>query len=53
MSGTEAVGHLRRGIELMTSGREEEGACPVGGASNDDISSAYCSLAEVYLTDEW
>ncbi|EDO43571.1 predicted protein [Nematostella vectensis] len=48
LQGKEAAEVFTKGIQLMTS--------PQGGASLSvspkDISAAYCSLAEIYLTDE-
>jgi hypothetical protein len=61
--GQEAIDHLTKGIEVMESvgvaGEREEGsiggAC--GGGEDEDVkeqlSGAYCALAEVYLTDTW
>ena len=49
-SGDEAVQYLQKGIELMVKVHD-------GGASKSmlstEIASAYCALAEVYLTDSW
>ena len=45
--GETAVGHLTTAISIMT--REREG----GMVSMEEISRAYCSLAEIYLTDAW
>ena len=56
-SGEEAIAHLTKGIEILT--HQQEGVGKVGGASGGgaeeqgDLSSAYCALAEVYLTDSW
>lgn len=58
-SGVEAIGYFKRGIELMTkecgshscaSAVESSGN---GASLKMDISNAYCSMAEVYLTDLW
>ena len=54
--GKEAIGYLSKGIEIMT---KEEGEGLEGGASvgvvdkREELSNAYCALAEVYLTDTW
>lgn len=54
-SGAEAIAHLTKGIEILR--QQQEGACQLGGASGggegEELSGAYCSLAEVYLTDAW
>lgn len=57
-SGVEAVGYLTQGIAIMEReveerGREEATAMMDGEVTTDDISSAYCTLAEIYLTDSW
>ena len=46
--GEEAVRYLTKGIEILA---RSEGAGEVGVAC--ELSSAYCALAEVYLTDIW
>ena len=54
--GEEAIGHLTKGIELMTWEEEagqEGGACAEVMDRREELSSAYCALAEVYLTDTW
>lgn len=60
--GQEAISYLTKGIEVLTRGNGEESvgrACAVGGASGgvpddrEQLSDAYCALAEVYLTDTW
>ena len=56
-SGEEAVGYLTRGIAIMEREMEERGgeaaAMMEGEVTNDEISAAYCTLAEIYLTDSW
>ena len=56
-SGEEAVGYLTKGIAIMEREMEERGreACAVmaDDLTNGDISAAYCTLAEIYLTDSW
>ena len=56
-SGEEAVGYLTRGIAIMEREVEERGreaaAMIEGEVTNDEISAAYCALAEIYLTDSW
>ena len=66
-SGEAAVGYLTRAIAIMERemeergreerGREERGreaaAMMEGDVTNDEISAAYCALAEIYLTDSW
>ena len=56
-SGEEAVGYLTQGIATMERGMEERGseaaAMMDGDVTVDDISAAYCTLAEIYLTDSW
>ena len=56
-SGEEAVGYLTRGIAVMEKEVEERGsqasAVMGGEVTTDDISAAYCTLAEIYLTDSW
>ena len=61
--GQEAIGYFTKGIEIMTreggvacEGGEESmgGACGGEGEDyNEQLSGAYCALAEVYLTDTW
>ncbi len=55
--GQDAIGHLTKGIELMTHGKGVEsvgGACTGGDEDlKEQLSNAYCALAEVYLTDNW
>ena len=55
-SGEEAVGCLTKGIAIMERavGRESQtGPLDCEDITNEDISTAYCTLAEVYLTDSW
>lgn len=56
-SGEEAVGYLTKGIAIMEREMEEKGreasALIDGEITTDDISAAYCTLAEIYLTDSW
>ncbi|XP_077866417.1 uncharacterized protein LOC102807988 [Saccoglossus kowalevskii] len=60
--GQQAVECFQKGIELMLKGKEKENqgqkiegacACPDEdmSATDRDISKAYCSIAEIYLTD--
>ena len=42
-SGDEAKEYFTKGIEIMST----------NGTSEEEISLAYCSLAELYLTDKW
>jgi len=57
--GEEAVGYFTKGIEIMTAALHgavvERGGCAsVGGeVTAEEVSTAYCALAEVYLTDSW
>ena len=58
--GAVAIGYIQKGIEMMTKLLQSEceagGACAsvmCDGVSHEELSSAYCSLAEVYLTDSW
>lgn len=63
--GQEAIGYFTKGIEIMTregdteasEGGEEVvgGTCGGGGEEDhkEQLSGAYCALAEVYLTDTW
>ena len=61
--GMEAVAHITKGIEILkgvVDGGCDGEACggPREGAtakdeSREELSSAYCALAEVYLTDAW
>nr|XP_022313654.1 probable assembly chaperone of rpl4 [Crassostrea virginica] len=56
--GAEAIQFFQKGIELMVKEREAQSAQELAAAcggdekiSGRDISSAYCSLAEIYMTD--
>ncbi|XP_056019872.1 uncharacterized protein LOC125669168 [Ostrea edulis] len=56
--GTEAIQCFQKGIELMVKEREAQSAQELASAcgggekvSERDISSAYCSMAEIYMTD--
>jgi len=58
--GEEAVGYLMQGINIMAKALHAQSAAMEGGACGrveevtaEDISTAYCTLAEVYLTDSW
>lgn len=65
-SGEEAIALLTKGIEIMSQSLDaSEGVACEGvegasvmvvegeGVTREELSSAYCSLAEVYLTDSW
>ncbi|XP_071803089.1 uncharacterized protein [Asterias amurensis] len=57
--GDEAVEYFKTGIELMKKEKERQEKEPEAACADDkttvvtngDIASAYCSMAEVYLTD--
>ncbi|KAL8563966.1 hypothetical protein ACOMHN_025297 [Nucella lapillus] len=57
--GAQAVHHFQKGIELMLKGKEQREAQEVAvahrkcedGLTDTDISNAYCSVAEIFLTD--
>lgn len=56
--GAEAIQFFQKGIELMVKEREAQSAQELAAAcggeekiSGRDISTAYCSLAEIYMTD--
>ena len=50
-SGGEAVQYMEKGIQLML---KEHHSCSDGSSvMSSDIATAYCALAEVYLTDSW
>jgi tetratricopeptide (TPR) repeat protein len=58
MEGANAVQCYQKGIELMLKEKQEKEALEINAACRDDqsvtdrdISSAYCSIAEIYLTD--
>jgi len=59
LSGGEAVQCYQKGIELMLKEKEEKEAQEVSAAcrpppapvSAQDVSSAYCAVAELYMTD--
>ena len=55
--GEEAVELLLKGIDIMAKQFHCQGTSTSSSASCDvtalDMSTAYCSLAEVYLTDCW
>ena len=58
LAGEEAASNLGRGIELLAAQAAEVAQDPHGdgdelAAINRDIAEAFCSLAEVYLTDLW
>lgn len=56
LDGQEAVIAFNKGIQLMIASRDSEtlqaAASNNSSASQTEISTAYCSLAEMYLTDE-
>ncbi len=48
------VGQVRGACHVAGSdGAGQEGGASVTDEERDELSSAYCSLAEVYLTDVW
>ncbi|XP_033116021.1 probable assembly chaperone of rpl4 [Anneissia japonica] len=58
--GQQAIECFTKGIDIMLKERQErnaeesEGACAMtseGGVSDGDVARAYCSIAEIYLTD--
>ena len=49
-SGDDAVRYLEKGTELMVKLHHDSSDQSVLSA---EIASAYCALAEVYLTDSW
>lgn len=56
LTGIDAIKCFQKGIELMKKSMEESdgaGACSAedGKPTAKDISSAYCAIAEIYLTD--
>ncbi|XP_072041927.1 uncharacterized protein [Amphiura filiformis] len=58
MEGKKAIECFQKGVEIMTKElhkSQSEGACAAAesevAVSESDISSAYCSMAEIYLTD--
>ncbi|KAK3731845.1 hypothetical protein QZH41_020211, partial [Actinostola sp. cb2023] len=54
LQGHEAVQAFTKGIDIMTKALNSnpEGAACAGTVTPTDISTAYCSLAEIYMTDE-
>lgn len=54
LEGQESVNAYNKGIQLMLSNKDntEGAASHNNAASPTEISTAYCSLAEIYLTDE-
>ncbi|XP_031564050.1 probable assembly chaperone of rpl4 [Actinia tenebrosa] len=54
LQGQEAVEAFTKGIELMisTMNSSSKGAAKSDTVSPNDVSTAYCSLAEIYMTDE-
>ena len=60
-AGEEAISLLTKGIQIMSQSLDisegVQGASVMvmedGGVTRDELSNAYCSLAEVYLTDAW
>ncbi|KAK7009586.1 TPR repeat-containing protein [Biomphalaria glabrata] len=58
LEGSSAVECYQKGIEIMLKEKEEKETLEVAAAckndrdvTNKDISSAYCAIAEIYLTD--
>lgn len=56
--GLEAVAHITKGIEILkkdVEGPKEKASEGTGeeGQNREELSAAYCALAEVYLTDAW
>ena len=51
--GEEAVTYLQKGIEIMTREQSKKKDLTNTSKSSVELSRAYCSLAEIYLTDEW
>ena len=55
-SGDEAVAYISKGIAIMEAGIEgkvSEACASLDQLTLEDISNAYCALAEIYLTDLW
>ena len=59
-SGREAVDYFKRGVDLMLKADCPTAACSSSAKISDkdaalatDVSNAYCSMAEIYLTDLW
>ncbi|XP_058940486.2 uncharacterized protein [Pocillopora verrucosa] len=56
LEGQEAVAAFNKGIQLMIASKDNDTAQASASdstvASSTEISTAYCSLAEMYLTDE-
>lgn len=53
-SGQQAVNYFSKGIEIMSRKLEGDGSAAVSASvTREDVSSAYCAMAEVYLTDSW
>ena len=55
-SGEEAVGYISKGIDIMVAAVKSgvsEACALLDQVTLEDISSAYCTLAEIYLTDSW
>lgn len=55
-SGEEAVGYISKGIDIMEAAvkcRVSEACALLDQVTLEDISTAYCTLAEIYLTDSW
>ncbi len=52
--GIVAIDYIKKGIDIMTKlmGCETSGASEAS-VSCEELSTAYCALAEVYLTDCW
>jgi len=51
--GEVAIDYFKKGIEIMSDSIAQAGASVEPSCSIEDLSNAYCSLAEVYLTDSW
>lgn len=52
-SGDEAVQYMEKGLQLMLQEHQGDGSSSGSSVTSADIASAYCALAEVYLTDSW
>ncbi|KXJ16984.1 probable assembly chaperone of rpl4 [Exaiptasia diaphana] len=54
LQGQEAVQAFTKGIDIMvkTLDSNQEGATSADSVNPTEISTAYCSLAEIYMTDE-
>lgn len=54
LTGIEAIKCFEKGCEIMKKKLEEqkEAACEAE-ISEMELSSGFCSIAEIYMTDEW